>query len=520
MPRIDGTWVWISVIGLSLIAAPGCGSGTEEAKKGPPSFPGIKLVAGAVGDPGVLATVASQRGEWSATRGAEVTLQESTVDLKSAKGVDVFLFPADRLGDLIDAGVLAAIPESVTKPPASSDGESTDNSKASESTEEKSAEGPADPLQYADVVPAFREKISRYGSDRSALPYGGSALVLVYDRSAFEHESNRKAAAEASLKLEPPKTWEEFDALAKFFQGRDWNSDGTGEHGVALALGPDPAGVGDAIYLARAASLGQHRDQYSFLFDSDTMIPRIDLPPFVEALQGLAALKNFGPSGMEAFDAEAARRAFAQGKAAMLIDRAELAASWGEHKGGIGVAPLPGSEKVYDPARKLWEKSSSLNRPSYLPHGGGWLVGVSSSADPKVREAALDFATYLISPETATQVRANRTFPMLPVRSTLIGQGHSGGSGVDSKQWADALNRTFFAEKVIAGLRIPESQEYLSDLAKARANVLKGENPEQALKAVAASWGERTARLGTARQLWHYRRSLNSLVTLPEPPAR
>ena len=62
----------------------------------------------------------------------------------------------------------------------------------------------------------------------------------------------------------------------------------------------------------------------------------------------------------------------------MLIDRAERASRW---KGkAIGVAPLPGSERVYDPSRKLWEDVSPPNTPSVLPYGGGWLVGVVTAA--------------------------------------------------------------------------------------------------------------------------------------------
>jgi len=513
MARLRDAWQrWLPTIGL--IGMIGCGSGQKAATKTTPSFAGIKLVAAAVGDPAILATVSSQHGEWSATRGAEVSFQEKPVDPKATTGVDLLFFPAHRLGDLVDARALAVIPESLTRPSTKTDPETSE--------ETKTEEAPPDPLQFADVVPAYREQVSRYGRDRMALPFGASALILVHNRSAFESEANRKAAADAKLKLEAPGTWNQFDALAKFFQGRDWNGDGTPDHGVALALGPDAEGVGDAIFLARAASLGQHRDQYSFLFDADTMAPRIDSPPFVEALQGLAALKDAGPPEAATLDAEAARRAFSQGKVALLIDRAETAGRWGNQK-GIGVVPLPGSERVYDPARKLWENLSTPNRPSCLPYGGGWLVGVTASASPKSREAALDFAAYLIGPETATLLRGGRGFPMLPVRSALIGQGLSGASsasGVDSKQWADAVSRTVMAQKVVAGLRIPDSSGYLADLAKARAAVLKGESPELALKSVAEAWTERTKRLGTARQLWHYRRSLNALVTSPEPPER
>ena len=121
-----------------------------------------------------------------------------------------------------------------------------------------------------DFVPAFREQVSRYGEDRFALPCGASALVLAYRRDAFENEANRAAARAAGLELKPPRTWSELDALARFFDGRDWNGDGKPDHGIVLAMGPDSEeGMGDTAFLARAASLGQHRDQYSFLFDSD-----------------------------------------------------------------------------------------------------------------------------------------------------------------------------------------------------------------------------------------------------------
>ena len=154
-----------------------------------------------------------------------------------------------------------------------------------------------DALQFADVLPAFREQVSKYGSDRVALPYGGSALVLVYHPAAFEREPNREAAKKAGIKLEPPTTWEELDALAKFFQGRDWDGDGEADYGIALALGSDPEGVGDATFLARAASLGQHRDHYSLLFDADTMEPRIDVPAVRRGARGARRAEGVRAAG-------------------------------------------------------------------------------------------------------------------------------------------------------------------------------------------------------------------------------
>ena len=124
---------------------------------------------------------------------------------------------------------------------------------------------------------------------------------------------------------------------------------------------------------------------------------------------------------MATFDAEAARRGLRRGERrdADRPGRDGLAMDTARR---IGVAPLPGSERVYDPARKLWEDASPPNDPSDLPFGGGWLVGVVTAAPRPRREAAIDFARYLIGPEAANRVRADRAFPMLPVRGSKLGR--------------------------------------------------------------------------------------------------
>jgi multiple sugar transport system substrate-binding protein len=206
----------------------------------------------------------------------------------------------------------------------------------------------------------------------------------------------------------------------------------------------------------------------------------------------------------------------------MLIDRADRAVSW---SGGppVGVAPLPGSNRVYEPLRKQWDTPDFPNRPTYLPHGGGWLVGVRRGLTAQERAAALDFAASLACPENVNRLRVERSFPMLPVRSSQMGQGlpdPSSAPEVDARQWTDAVSRTLMAERVVIGLRIPDAAGYLDDLASGRAAALAGKDPEAALREVAAAWEARSKVLGKSHQLWHYRRSLNSLPTLPQPPPR
>jgi multiple sugar transport system substrate-binding protein len=502
--RIGGGLFWFLCFALA-----GC---QESKSPAPPKrpFQGAKLVAAVMGDQGILTGIQSQRGEWAASTGGELSFKAAPpADPKSVEGVDVLIFQGDRLGDLVDAGVLLALPEDVLKPPAPQEGG------------DASVEPPPDAFALKEIAPAYRDQVTKYGEDRVALPIGGTALVLAFQRAAFDREENKAAAKAAGITLEAPKTWAEFDALAKFFHGRDWDGDGKADSGVALAWAGDPEGVGNSTFLARAASLGQHRDQYSFLFDSDRMNPRIASPPFVEALGALVDLTKLGPPAAAKFDAEAARAAFRSGKVALLIDRAERAATWSEGQRPVGVAPLPGSDRVYNPDRKIWETPTTPNRPAYLPKGGGWLVGVVASTAH--RDAAIDLAKYLAGPDVTNRLRSDRAFPMLATRSPQLAQGLGdprSSPGVEARGWSDAVGRTVNAVRVVVGLRVPETEGYLADLTKGRLAALDGKPAEAALKDVAAAWDARIQALGRKRQTEHYRRSLTSLVTLPELPPR
>lgn len=497
----------------------GCSGPAVDEPKPPPSFPGVKLTIGALGDPAILTGVAAQRGEWTASRKGEIVVaSDAARAVENAGDLDVLIFPGQDLGALMDRELLEEIPNAVVLPPPPGDGQ-TD--RASKPVDPDGDESEGD-FRYMDIAPVYREQVSKYGAQRVALPIGGSTLVLVTRRDAFTAETNLKAAQEQGLALEAPATWTQLDGLARFFQGRDWDGDGSPDFGLVAALGKDAEGVADATFLARAASLGQHRDHYSFLFDADDLTPRLETPPFVEALKSITNWKAFGPPGVETFDVTAARAAFREGKTAMLIDRAERAGEWSQGR-PLAVAPLPGSERVYEPSRRAWDEGGSVNRPTYLPYGGGWLVGVRRGLAPAERDAAFNLALYLAEAGVANRILSERAFPMLPVRASQMGRGlpdPSAAPDVDPRSWSGAVSRSLMAERVLPGLRIPDAAGYLADLSEGRASAMSGKAPAEALRDVAAAWKSRTATLGPARQLWHYRRSLNTLATLPEPPPR
>jgi multiple sugar transport system substrate-binding protein len=432
---------------------------------------------------------------------------------------DLIVFRGDQLGALVDRKALKTLPDELVAPPAPAEDPDDD------APEGGPAEAPADELAFDQVAEPYREQVPKYGGDRVALPIGGSALVLVYRASATENEQLAAEAEAAGVTLGEPETWEQLDALARFLDGKDWDGDGEAESGIALALGPDEdEAIGAETFLARAAALGLHRDNFSFLFDPDTMAPRLTSPPFVEAMAGLVALVGAGPEGMAGFDAEAARLAFRSGEAALLIDRADRADSWLEpgDESELGVARLPGSPRMFETLRNAYDEADPPNRPGVLPGGGGWLVGVSASTGEP--DAAEDLARYLIEPETASRMRIDPRVRTLPVRTPLIGQGppiDREFPGLSRRDWSNAVSRTFLADRVLVGLRIPGARHYMADLGRAVTSACAGESaPADALADAAASWEAHTEAMGRDRQRWHYRRSLNAFSTSDSPPPR
>lgn len=190
MRRSWGRWsAWLVV--LSGLVAAGCHRDDQVPQTTTPSYRGISLTVGAVDDTAILTGVTALRGEWVHSRGGEISMQEQPLSLESLASVDLVLFPAQRVGDLVDAGVLQSIANDVVVPRRQTDFQADDPSQTERENAKTEVE---DTFHYMEIAPTFREHVSRYGTDRIGLPCGGSALVLVYRRDAFESQSNRAAA--------------------------------------------------------------------------------------------------------------------------------------------------------------------------------------------------------------------------------------------------------------------------------------------------------------------------------------
>ena len=79
-----------------------------------------------------------------------------------------------------------------------------------------------------------------------------------------------------------------------------------------------PGWAGDVL-LARAAAYAKHRDNFSTLFDIETMEPLVAGPPFVQALEELVAAAKLGPADPLHYDPAAVRAAFWSGQCGMAL---------------------------------------------------------------------------------------------------------------------------------------------------------------------------------------------------------
>lgn len=473
----------------------GCGGATEKEKNATashaegaqkssgPTFPGVTLKLAALEVPALAQVTADLVGEWRASRQADVEIVEKpATDAKTVldPAVDIWLIRGQKLGELVDNNEIEPLGDLNA--------------------------------DWASRPPVFDAMVSRYGPERYAVPVGTSVLVMAFRENIINQPEVKLAAEKAGIVF-PPATWEELEKFLPILQGKV-------ETPIAFptTFEPNDSTTTD-LFLARATALGKHRDHFSFLMSAETMAARVGDVPFVDALKGLVAIKP-----KQKMTAEQARTAFRDGKAAILFDYANNAAKWAnaDEKSKIGVSPLPGSLKVYEPDRKEYEKMQSANMSAYLPCGGGWLAVIAKGRDGKKSEAARDFLTYLAGESTAGAWAIDKRIQLLPTRDTLLANGFIDprtAPRVESGAWGEAILKQLTSPNAVVGLRIPQADKYLNDLNRSIQAAIDGQPSDAALGKAADAWKKRVADFGPQRMKWHYRRSLVKPVTDPVPPA-
>ena len=413
------------------------------------------------------------------TKVIEITAAELLEAERKRLNADIVLYPSYLLGELAERKLIEPI-----------DSENT-----------------ADPLfDRQSIFELIRLREINWGNAVYAVPLGSPQFTLLYRKDVF-----------AKLQLEPPRTWGEYQTLASRLTDRsaiedlaspsDESWSGTVEPLAATWAGP--------MLLARAAAYARHRNQYSTLFDFNSMAPLIASPPFERALEELATAATAN-SAETKHTPESARRRFLEGNSAMAItwpsqSKDVSAESSLDNNDRIGVVELPGSTEVYNFQTKTWgERGPDESSRVSLIAIDGRLGSVTKSCHRK--KQALGMLFMISGDELGTTISPTSTHTAL-YRETQLEQASAWVNreldGNAAREYGEVLQSAQNRASWLDAIRIPGRAQYVAALDRAVTSVVDGDStPIAALEAAAAEWDTITDSIGREPQQRAYMRSL------------
>ena len=131
----------------------------------------------------------------------------------------------------------------------------------------------ADPdLEWEDVAPFFRDFSASYEGNIYTIPLDGD-FHMVYYRTDLLEEAG----------LEPPKTWDDYLAIAETFHGQDLNGDGDPDYGSCISKARAQQSYWWITSIAAPFIQSQGTSQGTF-FDTETFEPLVNNEAFARSL--------------------------------------------------------------------------------------------------------------------------------------------------------------------------------------------------------------------------------------------
>jgi len=465
------------VIGLT-----GCISDSPESVTPADDLPlsGVTLKIAVVDDSELTAAIAQERGEWAGQTGADLTVIGVTwPELESKKRLDydAIIGPSWLLGELAEKELIATMPKKMLR---------------------------SDSIGLNDIFQLPRLRVSTWGSNFYAIPFGSPVFVCYYRKDLLEE-----------LDMKPPETWEEYEHLSKRLAnrtalGRLAPTKDVPWYGSIEPLGPNWAGL---VLLARAAPYAKHSDNYSTLFDIETMEPLIDSHPIVRALNELVTLAKAGPADQLRFDPADVRSEFWSGHCglALTCPTATDRQSAPGPKIKASIAELPGADTVYNRDEGSWVKRKNddeMRIPLLSIDGRLGVVSINSPNQAAAFQSLLWLSGSQGDRRPSMASRGSTMFRKWHTRRP-IGWVESSMPAVTAGRYAATLSRTLNRKQWLFALRIPGRSEYLKALDEAVHKAIEGRlHPVDALSQAADQWRNITQKLGRKRQLKAYLHSL------------
>ncbi|MEP7172333.1 MAG: sugar ABC transporter substrate-binding protein [Aestuariivirga sp.] len=313
-----------------------------------------------------------------------------------------------------------------------------------------------------------------------------------------------------------PKTWQKVQEVTKFLKGK--KVAGQDAYGY---LDPIKGWGGFGFYFlgSRATAYAKHPDDKAWLFNVDTMKPRINNPAWVRAIQDVIdALPSEPADQLNADPGTTGFQQFLAGTGSMLSWWGDIGSNAKTSDSSVvgdvtGFSILPGSDDVYNAGTGAWDKLAS--GPNYAPNMAyiGWGVYVMArvDADPAKQKAAWSAAAHLGGKDLSLWCAA---YPsgFQPYRQSHFDIKEWVAAGYDEAFITSYLNSeadSYNHPNAAIEPRIPGIFQYYSaaedELSKIWAG---GSSAQEGADKIAAAWEKITDGIGRDKQIELYKASI------------
>jgi multiple sugar transport system substrate-binding protein len=370
-------------------------------------------------------------------------------------------------------------------------------------------------LDWNGIAPFFRDFSATYKGKVYTVPLDGDFLMVYYRTDLLQKDG-----------LQPPATWDDYLAIAKKYSGQDLNGDGTPDYGSCISKkrGAQAYWFIHAVAGGYIQSMGTNQGVF---FNTDDMKPLINNDAFSAALDVYSETTKYGPPDELNDDVGATRGLFTSGRCALSLDWGDIGPlsvdpTTSKVQGKVGSVILPGSKQVLDRSTGKLVACTTQNCPyavNGVNHGpfaafGGWSGAINAADDPKVKDAAYDFLSYMSQlPQSSVDVTLGKTGfnPYRTAHFTNLDPWIKSGMTQEGAQnYLGAIKDSLNSPNMILDMRVPKTDQYQQVvLDKAISQFLAGElTKQQAMDQITQGWEDITNQEGRDKQLAAYKASL------------
>ena len=373
-------------------------------------------------------------------------------------------------------------------------------------------------IDMEDLVNYLKPPVGTWDGKQYRVTIDGDTHNFNYRTDYFADADLAKAWKDAGNTTEwaVPRTWQQVQAVTKFLKGKKIK----GQDAYGYLDAPKPwGGFGFYFLGSRATAYAKYPGDKAWLFDPDTMKPRVNNPAWVRAIQDVIdALPSEPPDQLNADPNETGFSQFLGGTGSMCVWWGDIGSNAKTNDASVigdvcGFDILPGSDDVYNSKTGKWEKLAS--GPNFAPNlaylGWGVYVMARVDSDSKKQKAAWSAAAHLGGKDLAIWT-AMYPSGFQCYRNSQHNIDEWVQAGYDKAFITSYLDSQFNSYNHPNGAiepRIPGIFTYYSQAEDILANIFAGKmKAQEGADAIAAAWEKITDQLGRDNQIKLYKASL------------